>query len=131
MFSSTPDPTRSVPRSLRAALRNAADLAVAFVTLEGYGLDDLRPGRPSSSDVHTGESTDDAAARPGAPWAEPAAVDPKHPHRRSLRTHPRERRPGIAPRAEELCTTPLHSSEPLHAARAPSRRRTTSQDAPR
>ena len=128
MFSPTPDPSRPATRSLRAAIRNAADLAIAFVTLESYGLDDLRPARASTADGHPGSTpADDAAARPGASGTRRAAV--AHPHRTTLRPQPRPGRPGTSPRREQLCLTPLRGTGAPAAAPA-SRRRTAPQDAP-
>lgn len=50
MFPSGSDQPRPAARSLWAVLRDATDVAIAFVTLESYGLDDLCPGRRARVD---------------------------------------------------------------------------------
>ncbi|MCW3011300.1 MAG: hypothetical protein JWO90_1704 [Solirubrobacterales bacterium] len=61
MFSPAPDPARPATRSLRATVRNLADLTIAFMTLEGYGLDDLRRSPPERPHGQPGATTGDAA----------------------------------------------------------------------
>ena len=74
MFPRAPQP-RSGPRSVRDAVRRAADLVVAFATLEDVsGPHDL-PGD-----------------------------DEGHPHRRPLRAPSRVRRPGSVRARAALCT---------------------------
>jgi hypothetical protein len=73
MFPRVPQP-RSGPRPVRDALRRAADLVVAFATLEDA----------SSPHDHPGD-------------------DEGHPHRRSLRAPSRARRPGSVRARPALC----------------------------
>ena len=125
MFPPAPESGRSAPRPLRVKLRNAADLAIAFMTLESYGLDDLRPARFSGADGPFGAPVDDAATHPGeAPDARAAAgTTLAHSHRRELRAHSRARRPGTVVLREQPCTTPLAGSTTVVP-----RRRTAPQD---
>ena len=95
-------PTRS-PRSpltdVAAALRRAAELTLAFATLESYDLDDLRPGRSTQPERQD--------ARPELQHA-PAFPEPApDPHRMPLRSRAAGRRPGTTPRPTQVCTTPL------------------------
>jgi hypothetical protein len=76
MFSSTADP-RPAKRTLRASVRRAVDLVVAFATL----ADELPPHR----------SVDDLA---------------DHPHRLPLRAPSRSRRPGATVSRAQSCTMP-------------------------
>lgn len=130
MFPPASDSDRHTPRSLRAALRNAADLAVAFMTLESYGLDDLRPGRSTRPDDLTTGPADDAALRPGVfPDARAAAGPSSHTHRRELRAPSRTRRPGAVVLREQPCTTPLLAPDnTAPVLTSPPRRRTALQD---
>lgn len=67
MFPPISDPTEPPARSLWSAFRDAADLAIAFLTLESYGLHDLCP-----------------------------AAGPDHPRRHELRARAHTRRPGAS-----------------------------------
>lgn len=151
MFPPTHDPDRPATRSLRTAIRDAADLAIAFLTLESYGLDDVRPARSMrATHGHHGAQPDDAAADPGTPRASRAAVGAElllttpqppaspasaaHAHRRGLRAPERGRRPGtVRPRAQH-CLTPVGSASAIgrpDRTAAPSQRpRTAPQDTP-
>jgi hypothetical protein len=84
MFSPTADP-RPVKRSLRDAVRRAADLVVAFATL----ADELRPR----------DHADDLVGH--------------HPHRQPLVAPSRARRPGAVPSRAQSCTTPV-AERPRH-----------------
>jgi hypothetical protein len=82
MFPTTPD-TRTAPPSWRDRLRQAADIARAFVLLEDpIWEDDL--------EAH-------------GPLGEPAG----HPHREPLRPTLRARRPGAATPRPQDCLVPL------------------------
>jgi hypothetical protein len=85
MFSSTADP-RLAKRSLREAVRRAADLVVAFATL----ADELPPR------VHADDLVE------------------AHPHRRPLRAPSRAGRPGGVPSRAHSCTTPVASRPQRH-----------------
>ncbi len=132
MFPPAAEQDRSAPRSLRAKLRNAADLAVAFMTLESYGLEDLLPARSLGPDAHSG-IRDEAVVRPGpAPGVRAAVELAASAHRRELRTPARTRRPGTVAVREQPCTTPL-SGTSTSGATAPAsstRRRTAAPDTP-
>jgi hypothetical protein len=84
MFSSTADP-RPAKRTLRDAVRRAADLVVAFATL---------------ADELPRDHADDLAEA--------------HPHRRPLRTPSRTGRPGGVPSRAHSCTTPVASRPQRH-----------------
>ena len=148
MFPTTPDNSRPAVRSVRSAIRNAADLAIAFMTLEGYGLDDLRPARIPRSHGHPG-TPDDAAASPSISSGRRAAVGselplaprtllaweqplvPQHPHRSELRRPARSRRPGVVAVREQHCLAPLARTGAAADPVSPSpRRRTAEQEAP-
>ena len=140
MFPPTADQVRPARRSLREALADAADLAIALVTLESYGLDDLR--RALVGDEVIAPSTTalldagGAAATPSAPRPTPARSAPAAPpapssrleHHRPLRATQRPRRPGRPTPREQLCTTPLEPT--FSQPRTTSRRRTAPQDTP-
>ncbi len=76
MFPPISDPTELPARSLWSAIRDAADLAIAFLTLESYGLHDLRlstgPDHPRRHELR---------ARPHAPFGRqhPAAATGRPP----------------------------------------------------
>lgn len=149
MFPPAHDPSRPAVRSVRSAIRNAADLAIAFMTLEGYGLDDLRPARIPRGGSHPG-SPDDAAASPSTSSGSRAAagrelppaprtqlassqqpLDVQHPRRSGLRSSARSRRPGVVPASEQHCLTPLARTGTVTDPVSPSpRRRTAAQDTP-
>lgn len=132
MFPPAHHTARLAPRSMWAAFHHAVDLAVAFVTLESYGLDDLRPTRGSDTRGQAGVDPRDAAGdteiAPGAPAASvPTAPELHALHRRELRTHARARRPGTTIPREQLCL----SDAPVKAmpSSAPTQhRRTAPQD---
>lgn len=145
MFPHAYDPADSTARSLRSAIRNAADLAVAFMTLESYGLDDLRPfsgaGAPRlPTDDATARAVpspiDRAAASPEHPLGQPdllAQHSPgrQHPHRHKLRASKRLGRPGAGAPREQLCLTPIRRSRaPSLTASEPPRWSTTPRHAP-
>jgi len=90
MFSPTADP-RPAQRSLRATVRRAVDLVVAFATL----ADELPPR----------DHADDLVEA--------------HPHRRPLRAPSRAGRPGGVPSRALTCTTPV-ASRPRHRSRSTS-----------
>lgn len=130
MFPSTSDEARATVRSTRTAIRNLADLAIAFVTLESYALDDLQPARRVTSHGHPDGRLDDAAASTGPGPSPRAAVESINPHRRELRTPTRTRRPGTTMPLEQLCLTPILGATPTSTPTPPSsRRRTAPQDA--
>ncbi len=100
-------------RTWRMAARDAADLLVAFMTLESYGLDDLRPARRSASRSHNDAPAGTASGLPDPSWNRGAASDHevpsdlRHPHRHALRAPDRPRRPGTSTTREQLCLTPV------------------------
>lgn len=143
MFPSTSDPADSTTRFLRSAVRNAADLVIAFMTLDSYGLDDLRPSAPPSTNGDFATPTDKATARP-----DPSPIDPsvagrerapgqrdmlvqeprpgrQHPHRHDLRPPRRPGRPGASAAREQLCLTPLPSTRVQRPADSPQPRPST------
>lgn len=84
MFSPSEDQSR-VPRQWRAALRNAAELVVAFATLDSY---------PASRAPHDSVDVADAPAFDrceGRRSAEHAPVDASHSGRRTPRPDPHGR----------------------------------------
>ncbi|CAA9477214.1 MAG: hypothetical protein AVDCRST_MAG53-350 [uncultured Solirubrobacteraceae bacterium] len=89
--------------------RRAADLLIAFATLESYRLDDFR--RPGSRG-HPDALTDVAAARERLPQDARAAAapwhqrGPQHPQRQGLRPRVRTR-PGASVPHEQFCLTPV------------------------
>ncbi len=134
---------------MRSAIRNAADLAIAFMTLESYGLDDLRhPFAPCAhNDPHNDPPVDRGAARsdpkpidrvagPEHPLAQPDLLHqhplgPEHPHRYELRAPKRSGRPGAGAPREQLCLTPIRRSRaPSLTASEPPRWPTTPRHAP-
>jgi hypothetical protein len=82
MFCSSSHPASAWHR----AVTRAVDLAIAFATLDSYGIDGAR----------------DAAGEP--PKAPPP---PAHPHRAPLTTPRPPRRPGVTPARPGRCVTPL------------------------
>lgn len=146
MFPHRLDSAGSPTRSLRSAFRNAADLVIAFITLESYGIDHLRLSAAPSA--HGDPPTDYAAARPdpspidraaGAsehPIGQPETPTrhprgSQHPHRHELRAPKRSGRPCAgAPRAQ-LCLTPLRRSRaPSPTNSPPPYRPTASRESP-
>jgi hypothetical protein len=88
MFSRASQP-RTGPRPLRDALRRAADLIVAFATLEDVSGPRDHPG---------GHGT--------------------HPHRRPLRTPAHARRPGAVAARPAVCTSPVAATGAVPASGA-------------
>jgi hypothetical protein len=74
---------RPKQRSLRELVREAVETAAAFATLGEAGAPE--PDRHRALTAPTRE----------------------HPHRRSLRRHPRRRRPGPAVARAQVCVTPV------------------------
>lgn len=122
MFPSTSDQGRPTARSVRSVLRDAADLAIAFMTLESYGVDDvLGAGRPPRAG--------DDAPRPETAALEALTATPSSSsHHRALRTPRRPGRPGTPIVRAQLCLTPL---EPNAAPTTAPRRRTATTEASR
>lgn len=136
---STPSPLRPAAGSLRAAIRNAVDLTISFLTLESYGLND-----PASALRHPGAPTDEEATRPniaygsraGTALQEPLGLQAPlglgHPHCRELRARTRPRRPGASIPQQQVCLMPVQGLTMPHPADARSPRPATApQDAPR
>jgi hypothetical protein len=82
MFCSSTSP----PGAWQRAVTRALDLAIAFATLDSYGIDGAR----------------DADGEP--PKAPPL---PAHPHRAPLTAPRPPRRPGVTPARPGRCVTPL------------------------
>lgn len=102
MFSPTEDLSRA-PRKWRAALRNAAELAVAFATLDSYPLPRAPHGSPAGADAPLFDLD--------APWSWP---DPLAHSARVLPTS-RRRGHGHVPATDVPC---LLSTRPSRAPRA-------------
>jgi hypothetical protein len=116
MFPSVDAPSEPPRRTLRAALRHAAELTVAFATLESYTLADLRR-RPSELKVEAAATPSTVAGlKPGPSAAGPSSGPATHPHRRApLADRTLPRRPGTITPREQLCHTPLPRTRPLAA----------------
>jgi hypothetical protein len=119
-------------------LRSALDLAVAFMTLESYELDDLRPRRTPNRDDRHDPVSGEAAAGPSSTPAGRVAVGtgpltlPHHRHRHALRAPTRDRRPGASAPREQLCLTPIEGPTTTEPTVTSSRgRHAAAQDTPR
>jgi len=132
MFSPLADLARPAARSVRIQIRAAADLAIAFVTLESYGLDDLRHACSSSAPSRFGATTGDATPAPSIRTPRRATARVEHAmdaRRPAPRDHARARRPGAIARRTQLCLAPVEQT-PGAGAAAP-RRRTAPRGASR
>jgi len=83
MFPSPDHRPQPAGRPVWAALRHAADVAIAFLTLESYGLEDLRRSDPASPPGHPRPM----CGEPATPWytgSDPGAAGacPSAPARR-------------------------------------------------
>ncbi len=108
MFPSVAAPT-APRRSFRAAVANAADLMIAFFTLEGYGLNDLRRAPAQGPAIQPGARSGERRRSAGR---DPAGdLGFAHAARsRSLGPGRRSRRPGATASREHFCSAPLLSN---------------------
>lgn len=132
MFPYSPDPSGAT-HSLRSAIRHAADLVIAFMTLESYGLEDLERSSAASARGNVASLTDNATARPDPSPIDRAVAGPDfpleqreiaqeltpswHPHRHELRPPKRSGRPGASTAREQLCLMPIQGAGAQRPAR--------------
>lgn len=117
MFPFDRDPLPPSRRTLGAALADAADLLVAFVTLESYGLADLRPARAAV----VPEAVEVASRRSPAGGNGVVSGDrgSDRGHRHTIPGTPRARRPGSVPTRPQPCRTPVADGPAATSADAP------------
>ena len=137
MFPSTRDPLLPPRRTFGAALLDAADLLVAFVTLESYGLADLRhagASRPLAPEPPAAAPADLGFERPAAGRLATGSLA-SDPHRAGQSRHrigpvaSRRRRAGSVATREQLCLTPVPDrTAPVTDPRCISSQSTTSHD---
>lgn len=121
-------------RSLRDALRYAADLAVAFATLADVDPDAPSPrppvdgteiARQGGGDIEVSAEDAGSVACASTRATEDDGrrlVTPPHPHRVPLRASARGGRPGAVAARPQSCLTPVDGRHALGAPRAPKRR---------
>ena len=118
MFPSTPDRASRATAPAWSKLRNAASLVIAFMTLDSYGIDDLRRGRAAGLQAPAGTSGEpttspgpSASSSRHAAAAGPDRPPAAHHHRRALRPPIGPRRAGGITPPDQLCLTPVGSQE--------------------
>jgi len=109
----------AAPTSWRGALRHAADLTLAFTTLESYSVEDVWPPRRRAvpEAAPTAPGADAAAA--AVPQQERRRIDPQTPQPSRRRPPaPSRRRPGATRAPVQPCVTPV-ATAPGGARRIP------------
>jgi hypothetical protein len=93
-----PASSSTTPTGWHQAVRRALDVAIAFATLDGYGIDGPR----------------DAAPEPASPQG---PKPQEHPHRAPLTAPRPPRRPGAVRQRPVRCVTPLELAPRRRSAR--------------